>query len=151
MWLCKKQWLLALIVTGVAISFPVSAQETAYAFNTKCFTWHNEGMSIQMSLRSDAARECYDTTGIVLSAKAVSIVYSQDATDERLIALKKEVDDIAAKAVAAIKESVAENSVKAGDIDAAVKIIEQKLYENVLRRVKADLPAQPNRSAGPHQ
>ena len=146
---CKPVHFL-MVVLGLG-TFSASAQETAYAFSTKCFTPRIYGFTVQMTIRSDAPRECRDEAGQALSPKAVSIVSTKDVTDAKLTELKRQADDSVATAIAAIKESVAENSVKAGDIDSAVKSIEQKLYENILRRVKADLAAQANRPAGARQ
>lgn len=143
-------------LAGLIVAAPAFGQDTAYAFSTKCFAPRTEGMpgplTVQMSVRADAPRECFDTPGQGLSGKAFSVIYTKDAVDDQLASLRKEINDLTAKAIAAIKASVAENSVKAGDIDAAAKSIEDKLYENVLRRVKADLQAsQPTRPAGVRQ
>ncbi len=123
------------------------AQEQVYVFNASCFAAKLEGMSgvVTMTLRPDlqpAQRaRCLNPNGTELGPDAIKVTYTQGTIDAKVAAVQTDVNKIADAAKAAIIKAVADNSVKADQVNDLVKSIEDKLYERVLRRVKADIEA----------
>jgi len=150
------------VMIGITIS--ANAQDTAYAFSTKCFapptveapTAIGGAANIRITLKSDAPKECskIENNGLVLTEQALTVTYTKAYLDAKVAAITTDVNDLSKKAIDAIKTSVADNSVQAGQIDALVDSIESKLYAKLLARVKADLaaaaqsPSAPKKVAG---
>ena len=124
--------LLTLHSTLLAQSVP----DTAYALNLQCFDLSipQQNGFVAMLPKIPLPAGCPPA-----GASPFTVVSTKAATDKQLTDLDKEINDLTTKATNAIAASVANNSVKSGEIDALIKAIEDRLYENILRRVKADL------------
>jgi hypothetical protein len=128
----------------------LSAQDTVYAFTTKCFdkpqvSFSSTGANVTIAAKQNFPSDCVKDGAY--SDQAIVLTYSKSFIDSKLAALTTDVNDLSAKAIVAIKPTVSENSVQAGQIDALVKSIEEKLYAKVLAQVKHDLAQSPLSSA----
>jgi hypothetical protein len=143
-------FLIPWIIAGLMCPMTASGQETGYALSTKC--WEpfitNEN-SYGFRLRQQPPPDCIDRNGVFVLKVAIVDTYTKAATDLKLTALKKDIDDLTNKTIDAIKKSVKDNSVQGDQVDKLVTSIEEKLYDRILRRVKADLqPTPPAKAAG---
>jgi hypothetical protein len=135
---CARLVFLALLGASSAL-----AQEPVYVFNASCFTPRFDLQSgvVTMVLRADRKPSCINQNGTDLGPDAIKVTYTQGAIDGKISQLQTDVNNIAEAAKKAITTAVADNSVKADQIDALVKSIEDKFYQRVLQRVKAELAA----------
>ncbi|NYF52359.1 hypothetical protein [Tunturiibacter gelidoferens] len=133
-------YLRVVLIALIAVGYSTMAigQTLAYAFDEHCFNPPTIGPNgISMVAKLQLPSDCHKIGGVA-DVPFVS-VYTQTAVDAQLKTLNTKVDDLTKKAIEAIEKSVANDSVKAGEIDALVQSIESRLYARVLARVKADL------------
>lgn len=132
-------------ILAIILCASASSQDTAYAFSTKCFGAPTISLgfypnptppgNVLLQLKPDAPADCVKNQ--VLTDQAVTLTYTTKAIDLKLT----DVNGVAANSLKAIKAAIADNSIKADQVDALVASIEAKLYAKVLARVKADLEA----------
>ena len=150
----RRLMMLFILFMIATTCFPLTAfgQETAYALSTKCWepVLSNDGLSYTFRLRQQlpAAKDCFDANGVVSKASVIE-TYTKPALDEKLAGLRTEIKKLSTQTITAVEKSVEANSVKGDQVDKMVVTLQEKLYDRILRQVKADLQATPTpRSAG---
>jgi hypothetical protein len=142
------------VVFLVTMPHPASSQQTAYVFNTACFsaptldpTNNPEILGhVVLVIRPNAPAGCVTKNfGVsVLGPDSLKMTYTTEYLDQKLTDLKTTIEKLKAEAIDAIRKTVQHNSVKADQVDALVNSIENKLYDSILRRVRADIGVTPS-------